>query len=301
MKLNKILIGLLSCVAFISCDMPDETTFDSYTKNVDLNANSNRYFQFANSTQSLKTEVSDEGGIIEIETNIDVVILGTPSSEDISVNIAIDESNTEISSDMYTLSSNEITILKGETSGSITLTTIAVNMPVDEELKFVMTLDMGDQNASKGTTLNYTLKRSAFCPLTDSANDFVGSWSGIDNASEVNTATYPITKELVAGDAGIVTIDGLGFGWLTDPGYWGETIVDGTEKSTKLTVNGNGTITIDEQDLVTTLYSGSEYEYTIKGSGEWQNCGDKAVITLSYELITGGSSYGPFTAEITMN
>ena len=143
-KINKYLIIALGVLTFYSCSF-DDTAQDLLAS--DLVAGGPYYFQFANASKSLKTGVAPSGDLVEIEESIDVVLLGAPLSEDVTVNLAVDPSTT-ISSSMYSLSAESVTILAGETSGSITVTSVASAMPQGETLRLVLNLDAGDYNAT---------------------------------------------------------------------------------------------------------------------------------------------------------
>jgi len=278
-KIFKILFVLIAAGAFLtSCEMK-EVGFDAITNPPDASAG--YYLQFINASQSFETGVTEAGALVEIEEPIAVVLMGMPQTEPITVNLTVDPSTT-IAADMYTLSATSITIPAGSTSGSVTLTTVAENMPVGQTLKLVLTLSAGEHNSpnAAGTKLTYNLKRIEFCPLVNGVADMVGSWSGDD-------AYYPsIITTVVEGTT--LKAAGFGVGFIND--FWGEAVIAGG--TCLITVTGNGFVDIPRQYLFTTTYGGSPYRYEIKGSGKWTNCGASPTMLITYDIYYEGEADG---------
>ena len=154
-------ITILSILlAFFSCDQP-ETSQELFQDDVDPNAP--YYFQFANASKKLETGVSPEGSLVDIETSIDAVLLGSPLNEDVVIPFAVNSATT-ITSDQYELSADAITIPKGQTSGSITLKSVVENMTAGQKEYLVLDLDAGANNATAGTQLSYEMLRIVYCP-----------------------------------------------------------------------------------------------------------------------------------------
>lgn len=261
-----------------SCDKA--TFFETGTSAPDANAT--YYLQFVNASQSMETGVTEDGGLVEIETTIAVALMGAPQSSDITVDFAVDASNT-IDASMYTMSANSITIPAGKTSGSVTFSTIAANMPVGETLKLVLNMDAGVHNNPNpnATQINYSLKRIEFCPLANGAADLVGSWSGTDGTfwdSEVVTT--------LNGDK--LSVTGLSFPMIQ--GWWGEAIIAGG--SFDMTVKGNGLVEIPRQYIYTTDWGGTPYRYEVEGSGKWTNCGASPTLLITYDIYYEGDAAG---------
>ncbi len=282
--MKKIYKAILFFIAvgtmFISCDKSKlEPNFDALTKSPDPNAS--YYVQFINAQQSFETGVSLDGGLVNVNTTIGVVLMGMPQSQDITVNLAIDPSST-ITSDMYTLSATSITIPAGKTSGSVDLSTIADKMPVGQTLKLVVNIDAGEHNSpnSNGTVLKYDLKRIEFCPLVNGSNDLVGSWSGED-------AFYSSIITTVANGDNL-DATGISDGFIYN--WWGETVVAGG--TCTLTIYGNGVIDIPRQYIYTTVYDGANYDYEIEGTGKWENCGATPHMILTYDIYYAGDAKG---------
>ena len=228
-KINKFLIITLGVLTFYSCSF-DDTAQDLLAS--DLVAGGPYYFQFANASKSLKTGVAPSGDLVEIEESIDVVLLGAPLSEDVTVNLAVDPSTT-ISSSMYSLSAESVTILAGETSGSITVTSVASAMPQGETLKLVLNLDAGDYNATAGTTLTYDMLRIVYCPIAtgtwtiNGTDDWGDGWN--DGTIVVNINDVITNYTLADGSVYSATIDvpsdttKLEFSW--QQGAWDSEVI----------------------------------------------------------------------------
>ncbi|MGB8703790.1 MAG: DUF1735 domain-containing protein [Gillisia sp.] len=269
---------ILASVMLVSCSK-EETNYASLINPVNLN--STYYVQFANASKSLETAVDENGGLVNIETTIDVVLLGPPQSQDVQVNLTLDPSST-IQSNMYNLSATSVTIPAGETSGSVTLTTNAENMPVGEPVSLIMNLDAGEHNATAGTSLHYDLKRIAFCPLEIGVADLVGSYGVTDNIDSYEN-DITVTQE---GDH--LLVSGIGVSFIN--GFWGEDVTSGGTFT--MQAAGNGVITIPRQHLFTTVYDGAPYRYDIKGSGVWRNCGDQPQLEITYDIYYEGDAAG---------
>jgi hypothetical protein len=275
----KILFVFMATGAlFFSCEN-EATNFDALVKAPDANAS--YYLQFIDAAQSLETGVTVDGDLIEIQTTIAVVLMGSPQAQDITVNLAVDPAST-IASDMYTLTATSITIPAGQTSGSVDLTTIAAKMPVGQQLELIINMDAGEHNSPNpvGTKIDYMLKRIEFCPLVNGVADLVGSWSGSD-AGYTSIITTAVNGE-------DLDVSGMGVGFIED--FWAETPVAGGTFT--MTVYGNGIVDIPRQHLFTTLYGGANYDYDIKGSGKWTNCGANPTLLITYDIYYEGEDAG---------
>lgn len=126
----------------------------------------------------------------------------------------------------------------------------------------------------------YTIEESISYFAKDNS-PLVGIWAGTDTDGD-----YPSQVETRI-DENQLTIVGLNFGWMED--FWGEEVID----STFVNVNVNWcaeTVTIPEQDYITTLYNGSEYPYTIEGSGTFDTSGANPTLIIDYEVFQDGFS-----------
>lgn len=275
------LITLLTVTLFVavSCDY-DESNYDMLTKELDSSAD--YYVQFKNLTSSTKsTGVSLTGALVEAVIPIEVGLLGTPLTTPLDVNISIDPSTT-LAANMYTLSATKITIPAGKTSGSITLTTKAALMPINQTLKFVVNLSQGAHNAPAGLKATYNVKRIEFCPLVNGAADLVGSYSvttDVDGYENSFTTTLNGAK---------LNVSGFAVKFMED--FWAETVVSGGTFTMDIT--GNGFVDIPRQYIYTALYNGGLTEYEIKGSGTWAICGAKPVLVITYDIYYPGDTDG---------
>jgi hypothetical protein len=286
-----ILIFVIGGLVMSSCENI-ETNWDTMTNDYDKNSTT-YYIQFLNATASYETEIDEAGLPTNITTTVGVALLGPPQASAVTVTLVPDASST-LASNMYTLSSNTITIPAGQTSGSVSLTAIAEEMPEDETLHLVLNMDAGGAEASSAFQLDYAMKRIKFCPLDD-LNDLAGNWSGMDDWGNSEKMTTSVM------DGKFMLID-LGKVWLSD--VWGEVTLEMNE--VEVTMNPNGTLVIEEQPYCTTEYDGAPYDYSIVGSGTWDNC--KKIMIISYDLnnTTDGyylSDYGyaPIVVNLEMN
>jgi hypothetical protein len=276
--LRILFVFMATGALFFSCEN-EATNFDALVKAPDANAS--YYLQFIDAAQSFETGVTVDGDLIEIQTTISVVLMGSPQAQDITVNLVVDPAST-IASDMYTLSATNITIPAGKTSGSVDLTTIAAKMPAGQQLELIINMDAGEHNSPNpvGTKIDYQLKRIEFCPLVNGVADLVGSWSGMD-------ATYS-SVITTAVDGEDLAVSGMAVGLITD--WWGETIIAGG--TITMTVYANGLVDIPRQYIFTTTYAGSPYDYEIKGSGKWTNCGAHPTLLITYDIYYAGEDAG---------
>ncbi|MCK5137686.1 MAG: DUF1735 domain-containing protein [Bacteroidales bacterium] len=280
-----ILIFVIGGVFLSSCE-EKLSNYETMTNDYDK-GNQTHYIQFLNATASFETAIDADGLPTDIVTSVGVALLGAPQSSDITVTLSKNNSST-IGDNMWTLSSNTITIPAGGTSGSVTLTAIADEMIEDETSTLVLDMDAGGAEATSAYQINYNLKRIKFCPLED-LNDLVGTWSGIDsegNASQVVTAL----------DDGTFMIDGLNVGWME--GYWGEVIVD--QVPLVMIMNPNGTLEIELQYYMETTWNGAaQPKYSVSATGKWDNC--KKTMIINYDLHQGGDVLISITEDIALD
>ena len=279
-NIYKFLFTLIISGIFIYSCVDKETGFGSITTKPDPNAT--YYVQFINASKTMETGVTESGSLVDATSSIAVSLMGVPQTTAITVNLTPDAANT-LTSTMYTLSANSITIPAGSTSGSITFATVTSKMPVGQTLKFALNMSASDHNSpsATGTKLTYNVKRIDFCPLASGTSSLVGSWTGKDagyNSSLIKTV-------LKGSD---LTVSGMNVGFIND--FWGEEITSGG--SFTMTVKGNGTVDIPRQAIFTTVYKGAYSDYEIKGSGKWENCGSKPVMTITYDIFYVGDAKG---------
>jgi len=99
------------------------------------------------------------------------------------------------------------------------------------------------------------------------SNNFLSqtvTWFGTDVIDAFNPSGY--TSHVTTGiNCDGQTISGLNKEWMEN--IWGETIE--TEGTVLYTVDGAGVVTMASQYIFTTLYSGSYYDYTVSGTGTY--------------------------------
>ncbi len=274
-----LIIFIAAGTIFVSCEKIPY--FEDHSQPADPNS-TGYYLQFVNAAKKFETGVTEAGGLVEVQSSIAVVLMGMPQSQDLTVNLTLDPSST-FESDMYTLSSTSITIPAGQTSGSVDFSTVAANMPVGEELMFILNMDAGEHNNPNPDALKvtYKIKRIEFCPLVNGAADLVGAWTGTDG-------TYWDSKVTTTLSGSDLSVSGLSFGMIE--GWWGEPIVAGGTFTMK--VIGNGKFEIPRQYIYTTTYNASEFRYEVEGTGKWTNCGEKPTMELTYDIYYEGDADG---------
>lgn len=279
-KLFRIFFALALTGIFIYSCMEKEAGFGNITSAPDPAAT--YYVQFINASKTMETGVTDAGTLVDATSSVAVTMMGLPQTAPITVSLTPDPANT-LTPAMYTLSASSITIPAGGTSGTVTWTTVTSKMPVGQTLTFVLNMSAGDHNSpsATGTKLTYKVKRINFCPLANGVASLVGNWSGKDAGYTSN-----LIKSIVKGTK--LNVDGVSVGFMND--FWGEDVVKGG--TFDMTVNGNGTIDIPRQYIYTTIYKGALSDYEIMGSGKWENCGNKPVLTFTYDIYYPGDAKG---------
>jgi len=138
------------------------------------------------------------------------------------------------------------------------------------------------------TNGNNTFTVTLFDDCTDGipcdGDHFVGSLVGGD----VTLSRYDLTYDadvVVVKNAGVYTIEGLNVGFMED--FWGETVQ--VQEPVVFTVNECYEITIENQYIFTTLYSGNLYDYQIEGSGYLT---PDCKMVLNYDVIQDGFAVG---------
>lgn len=277
-SLNYIAFLLLASFVFVSCDY-EENNYESLIG--EPNPNATYYIQFANASRSITSTVDLEGEIEDIETTVDVVLLGVPRTEDVTVNLTVDPSST-LEPNMYELAATSVTIPAGETSGSVSLVTNTEEMPSGVPLTLKLNIDAGDNTATAGTNLVYELTRLAFCPLENDPADLTGSYTVTENVDGYENAI------VVTEDGEDLVVAGIGQTFIND--FWAETVTGGGTFTMEVTRNGN--LVIPRQYLFTTDYQGDAYDYEIEGTGFWTNCGDKPTLEIIYDIYYPGDADG---------
>ena len=257
------LILVIGGVVMSSCE-DKVSNWNEMTNDYDAN-NSTYFIQFLDASASYETAIDEDGLPTDIITTIGVALLGAPQSSDVIVTLVVDPSST-ISANMYTLSADAITIPAGSTSGSVTLTTIADEMPEDVNLKLVMNMDAGGAEATSATQLNYSLKRIKFCPWT--VDEMVGTYTGSDYNGYAGSGGDGYAFEVFKLDDTHIQVAGLCvhlYGTV-----WGEAVTGGDR--VVFQVNPNGTMEFENQYLCQT---DDVWDYYIGPTGtapKWDGC-----------------------------
>jgi hypothetical protein len=279
-KILLVIFAFLAAGALMpSCD-DVETGFAKITS--EPNAGASYYVQFINATKSYETGVAESGALVEVEQPVSVVLMGIPQSAPLTVDLSVDPSSTMTPS-MYTLSANSITIDAGKTSGSVTFKTKAASMPVGQTVKLILTISAGDHNSPNpaATKLTYSVKRIEFCPLANGVASLAGTYGGSD-------AGYTVSNIIATVSTTKLKVENIGEAFIVD--FWGEDVASGG--SFIMTATGNGLIDIPRQYIFTTVYKGVNYDYEIKGSGKWENCGAKPKWIFTYDIYYPGDADG---------
>ena len=176
---------------------------------------------------------------------------------------------------------------------------------LDEDGNKVLTIAFGDSSGDytlgfpgpDGNSQSFTLTiEDDDCAFTvQELGD--ANWSGVDNApaSQAGPNDSLITT---SSDGTNLFIEGIAYGWLTDPAYWEEVILDSfivTASVDPVT----GEIVIEEQPLCTTTWLGDLQDaYSIVATGLYSACSETMVI--DYDLLQGGGVRRSFTETVTI-
>lgn len=118
----------------------------------------------------------------------------------------------------------------------------------------------------------------------------VKSWSGVDVTDVDGEYSSHITT---TRDCDGELIYGINQEWMQ--GFWGEEIVE--EGKVYYTVAEDGTVTIEDQFIFTTVYNGNPYDYTITGTGTMETVDGVTTLMLSYNLDQEGFSPNQWAFE----
>ncbi|UGU14464.1 hypothetical protein LS482_12210 [Sinomicrobium kalidii] len=112
------------------------------------------------------------------------------------------------------------------------------------------------------------------------------SWTGTDVVDAFNPEGYESTVRTTVDCNGML-IYGLNSEWMQTT--WGEEIQE--EGTVYYTLDeATGEVTIESQYIFTTLYEGVLYDYTVSGSGTYDDSGEVPTLTIQYYLDQDGFS-----------
>lgn len=178
-------------------------------------------------------------------------------------------------------SANEATV-KSVSEDTRTATIEFTQYPSDGKATVTVTETTMGGITSEPVNLEVTVKK--YCPLTNGVAGLVGTWSGTDGQGDY---TFPsIISSAVNGTN--LSLTGVGVGFIND--FWGEAVIAGG--TINVTINVDGTLTIPRQYIFTTEYEGEPYDYEIKGSGTWDNCGSSPKLLIDYDIYYAGEATG---------
>lgn len=228
-------------------------------------------------TTSLVMGTPEEGTSREVE-----VIVTNTSETERTVDVTVDPKSTA-TEDQYEISN--LVIPANSYTGTFTITSNYEALPESGSSELILNLNGvgGEETLVDNGTLEVEMFRK--CPVV--IENFVGTWTGVDNAG------YETTAEIALNDNGELTINGLGFGWMT--GYWGEVII--TNDPVVMTVDPETeTISIEEQFYMTTTWNGAPQPlYNLLGEGEVLNaCENKIFIGFDFNQPGGAGILGRF-------
>lgn len=202
--------------------------------------------------------------------------LDKPTSSDLTVTLATSGTATE--GEDYTLTESSITIAAGETNGSFEVNLIKDIVFEDDETIIVSIASAGGLPVAGTYTIN----------VADDDCDFewIGNLVGVDVNIDLKSKYQGVGDVTIALDGDTYTVSGLNEDWMFN--WWGEEVIESVP--VVMTVDQGGAITIEEQYIMTTLYNGNEYPYSIVGSGQVNTCDGTVVI--NYEMIQDGFEVG---------
>ena len=271
----------------VSCD-EDETTFDALDFPTDA-------FVALESTSALESLESSTNPI-QIVVNYSNTVAGATSA--VSVDFSI-TSNNAVEGTHYMIADNktQLNFAPGVFKDMVEI------IPIDnasEDGDKLLTFSLAGSSVSLGypgpdsfgTSLSITLTDDD-CAWSLAGLDGI-EWIGNDNASggEGPNATQIVTSF----DGTILLMEGIAYGWLTNPGYWDEPVV----VSHLVNVDMHpvtGAFTVEFQELCETTFNGvPQTPYQISASGQFLSCLGKMIV--NYDLYQGGDLLRSHTETI---
>jgi hypothetical protein len=154
--------------------------------------------------------------------------------------------------------------------------------PASGKAKVTVTETTMGGKTSEPVSFDVTVKK--YCPLPNGVANLVGSWTGTDGQGD-----YTFDSQITTVVSGTkLAVTGMSVGFINE--FWGETIIDGG--TFMMTLNVDGTVDIPRQFIYTTEYEGDPYDYEIKGSGTWDNCGSAPKLLINYDIYYPGDAKG---------
>lgn len=221
-------------------------------------------------------------------TSIDVKVLGPAPTSDLTVDYDIlftglPDGLIPATAAMIDLSAASFTVPAGSSSGSIDLTFVNLEIPLEEAVSFKIMLEDGTVPAyTVSNEAIYTIFKQDYCPFV--AADLVGDYNGTGSAhANIVTIALEGTDQLRIFELGEFI-----------QSAWGENWTDG-DGSCVVDIAPDGIITIPAQWIGDTDYPDV---YGIEGSGVFTTC--TGAIELNYQIYYGwDGSAGTLAADET--
>ena len=244
-------VYLLAVGLMVSCDRTEIEVLDP----------GNGFVQINNTSGQIGEESADPAVI-------DILFGGSSNENGITVKYTIESDDASRYND---ISGGSVTIPAGEFSTQILIQPIdnetadgnaALNVILSSESSVAVGIGGGANNAAKLLTIV-----DNDCPII--FENMTGKYKGTDNwvqgALETSfDASYDGTS---------FKVKGLGYAWLSNPGYWGEPII--TDSEVEINIDPlTGEIEIPYTYTGTTTYLGAPYDYYVEGSGKYSACND---------------------------
>lgn len=155
--------------------------------------------------------------------------------------------------------------------------------PASGKAKVTVTETTMGGKTSEPVSIEVTVKK--YCPLPGGIAGLVGSWTGTDGQG----ADYTFESQITTAVSGTkLAVTGMSVGFINE--FWGEEIIEGG--TFMMTWKEDGTVDIPRQYIYTTEYEGEPYDYEIKGSGNWDNCGSSPKLLINYDIYYPGDAKG---------
>lgn len=280
---KSLLIITVMSLGVIACD-EDETVYTP------LDFPTDAFISIEGSSVSVLESVTTP---IEVKVNYSNTIEG--STAPVTVDFTI-SSSTGVEGIHYTLNKNQISFPVGVFSDIIVITPID---NFDEDGDKVLNFSLGSSTVnvgypgpdSFGTSIDLTLVDDD-CAWAFEDLDGI-EWIGTDNSGGEGPNSTQIKTSYDGTD---LLMEGVAYGWLTNPGYWNEVVV----VSNPVIVDMDpvsGVFTIDEQYLCSTTWLGNpQPDYSISASGQYFSCLQS--MEVNYTLYQGGGVLRQYTETI---
>jgi hypothetical protein len=280
---KSLLIITVMSLGVIACD-EDETVFTP------LDFPTDAFISIEGSSVSVLESVTTP---IEVKVNYSNTVAG--STAPVTVDFTISSANA-VEGTHYTINKNQISFPVGVFSDIIVITPID---NFDEDGDKVLNFSLGASTVNVGYPGPDAFGTSIDLTLVDddcawAFEDLDGiEWIGTDNSGGEGPNATQIKTFYDGTD---LLMEGIAYGWLTNPGYWDEVVV----VSNPVIVDMDpvsGVFTIDEQYLCSTTWLGNpQPDYSISATGQYFSCLQS--MEVNYTLYQGGGVLRQYTETI---